>query len=234
MEKVLKILVATKSCQRDLKAGCHTAIRETWGALLPPDAELRFFVGGEKAPENLAADEVFTPSDDTYWVLWPKVKAIARYSVEHGYDFTFCCDTDTYVVPSKWRASGFEAYDFCGRMAPLNQEMGKPYPAVHFDNGEVADPFYAYMSGGVGYFFSRKAAPYIADDTATHRKSEDVAMGQVCGPLIQKKILTGAHLPLLEDKGSFHLGCGWYGGGHKDNRLDPAAAMRKKHSEMTR
>lgn len=243
----MKILIAVKSCQKDMEMGCHQAIRETWAPDLLSDIDLRFFMGGENpcSPGHAMADPYkkrhpFLPDeilleglDDTYWVLWPKVKRALQFSIENNYDYTFLCDTDTYLVPPHWYLSGFEKFDYSGRMAPApGLEMGKPYPRVNLSNGEFADPFYAYMSGGVGYFVSKKAAQIILADTA-YRQSEDVASGQILGPLIAQGVVTGAHLPDLEGKGAFHLNCGHFGGGHHgDKRLDPATAMRKKHEEM--
>lgn len=230
----VKILIGVKSCQKDMMGGCHEAIRDTWGYNLPDDTTLRFFMGGENPPCSLKADEILLSGlDDTYWVLWPKVVRALAYSVENEYDYSFLCDTDTYIVPARWRNSGFESYDFSGRMAPTpSLEMGKTYPRVDLSNGEFADPFYAYMSGGVGYFVSRRAAILILADTV-YRQSEDVAMGQILGPYIAEGRITGAHLPKLEGEGAFHLNCGHFGGGHRDDaRMNPATAVRKKHEEM--
>ena len=41
----MKILVAVKSCKRDIERGCHQVIRDTWGSKLPDNFTLRFFVG---------------------------------------------------------------------------------------------------------------------------------------------------------------------------------------------
>jgi hypothetical protein len=230
----MKILVGVKSCQKDMVGGCHDAIRETWGKSLPEGVDLRFFMGGLTPALPLPADEILLSGlDDTYWVLWPKVKKALEYSIEGGYDFSFLCDTDTYLVPSKWRYCGFDDFDFSGRLSAPTMTIGEVYPRKNLDNGEFADPFYAYMSGGVGYFVSRRAAEVIVADTK-YRQSEDVAMGQVLGPLIVEGKMTAAHLPNLEGQGAFHLCCGHFGGGHHgDQRKDPAVAMREMHKRIT-
>lgn len=231
MDSTVKILIGIKSCQKDMMGDCHQAIRETWGKNLPSDTDLRFFMGGTTPAVTLQFDEILLSGlDDTYWVLWPKVKKALEYSLQNNYDFSFLCDTDTYLIPMKWRSCGFEQFDFSGRMAPTpGLQMGMTYPRVNLSNGEFADPFYAYMSGGVGYFVSRKAAEIVLADNV-YRQSEDVAMGQILGPYIANGRITGSHLPNLEGVGAIHLCCGHFGGGHQgEDRKDPASAMRATH-----
>ena len=52
----MRLLIAIKSCERDMLNGCHTAIRETWGKDFPPNVDVRFFVGNGSA--SLKSDEV--------------------------------------------------------------------------------------------------------------------------------------------------------------------------------
>jgi hypothetical protein len=273
----MRILLAVKSCQRDMRDGAHQAIRDTWAKDLPPGVDVRFFIGGGQ-PFSLEEDEAWLFVDDGYWELTHKTRGICAYMCNQNYDFVYLCDTDTYLIPSKMLESGFEDYDFSGSWvcggswvcAPENQVpegvipnsetrlqgwsskqivldylskcklfrqetlekmepvilFGKPYPAHTDDRGGIVDPFYCYLSGGVGFFLSAKAAHEVAF-TRYYHFSEDIWVGQVLGPFMEKGLLKGGVL-----KGGFseHLCCGFYGGGHS-NRLSPAEAIRKRHAE---
>ena len=225
----MKLLLAVKSCRRDMQVGCHVAIRETWGANLPEGVDVRFFMGGD-GPILMEADELLLPVPDDYWTLTPKTKGICAYTVEHGYDYVYPCDTDTYLIPSRMLESDFAHYDFSGGHLCHGEHgkvLGVPYPKWVSPLGGIADPFYAYMSGGVGQFISRKAAQVLATTDYYHH-SEDVWVGQVLGPFIERNEMTGAVLVNFEGYAAWHLNCGFYGGGHKD-RLSPAEAVRRKH-----
>lgn len=188
---------------------------------------------GGTGPIWMDSDEINLPVDDGYWVLTPKTRGICNYAVENNYDFVYTCDTDTYLIPRRMLESGFEKYDFSGGHlchGEHGQELGKPYPAWTSPQGGVADPFYAYMSGGVGSFLSKKAAEKVAR-TEYYHHSEDVWVGQVLGPFIQSGELTAALLKNFEGYAAWHLNCGYYGGGHVD-RLSPAEAVRRKHNEL--
>lgn len=228
----MRLLLAVKSCQRDQQTFCHQAIRDTWAKDLPPGVDVRFFMGGNDPP-LMEADEVHLTVDDGYWELTPKTRGICAYAVLHDYDFVYPCDTDTYLVPARMLASNFRNFDFSGGHLCYGEhgaELGKPYPKWVSPRGGVADPFYAYMSGGVGFFMSHKAAREVAV-TKYYHHSEDVWVGQVLGPLIENGYLTGGVLKGFEHYAAWHLNCGYYGGGHA-NRLSPAEAIRKKHAEV--
>ena len=53
-----KVLIACSSCWKDLES--NQAIRSTWGAKLPPNWDLRFFLGGRNFTEEEQAT-LFTP-----------------------------------------------------------------------------------------------------------------------------------------------------------------------------
>src|SRR5277367_5778409 len=109
----MRLLVAIKSCQRDKVSGCHQAIRDTWGKDFPADVDVRFFVGGSEI--SLLADEVLVPVIDDLVNLPLKVREIAKYAIDKNYDFAYICDVDTFVIPKRLLASGFENYDYLGR-----------------------------------------------------------------------------------------------------------------------
>jgi Galactosyltransferase len=225
----MRLLLAVKSCQRDQQSFCHQAIRDTWGKNLPDGVDLRFFMGGTSMP-LMEADEVYFPVDDGYWELTPKTKGICKYTVDCHYDYVYLCDTDTYLVVPHLLESAFQKYDFSGGHLCYGEhgaELGKAYPRWVSPRGGVADPFYAYMSGGVGFFLSKKAAEAVAT-TSYYHHSEDVWVGQVLGPMIASGEIKAGVLKDFEGYAAWHLNCGYYGGGHT-NRLSAAEAIKKHH-----
>ena len=104
----MRILVAVKSCNRDMANGCHQAIRDTWGKDFPPNVDVRFFVGEyDNANEaRLLTDEIRLHVVDDLVHLPIKVREMANWSLEQGYDYTYLCDVDTFVIPKRLRVSG--------------------------------------------------------------------------------------------------------------------------------
>ena len=243
----MRLLIAVKSCQRDLLDGAHEAIRETWGKNLPLNVDLLFFVGGENPPA-LQDDERHVLAPDGYWELHPKILEILDYGVRHDYDFIDLCDTDTYFVISKLMSSGFENYDYSGGpINPKDAAFGVAYESTRTSSNYgnyVISPFYAYLSGGHGTILSQRAAKLIVGAPRGLWNSEDLIIGQILGPGIQTgelkaKVLDNfANQIVHPDKShggpaAWHLGCGYYGGGHTDGRVNVSAALKKKHQEIT-
>lgn len=223
----MRLLIAVKSCLRDKNNGSHQAIRDTWAKYLPPDVDLRFFVGGERT--TLEPDEVYVSAPDDYWSLPLKTREIARYAVKNQYDFTFLCDTDTYVWPAKLLKCGFEEHDYCGgwQLPCHDWVLGKDYHDFIDDKGNVVDPIYVWMSGGVGYFLSYKAAKAVSNNRIQHW-AEDIQTGLVLGPLIGEGKLKAKLLPKFDGVAAQHLGCGEYVKWRKLNPL-PGEETRKMH-----
>jgi hypothetical protein len=198
----VKLLVAVKSCNRDKANGCHQAIRETWGKDFPANVDVRFFVGsGGLSDDWLLTDEIRVNADDTLVALPVKVRKMAEWSVEHGYDYSYFCDVDTFVIPKRLLASGFENYDYFGRF----MISGVPQLIKDFKDGRLGTVHnvWNYASGGVGYFLSYKAAELIATMIPVHY-AEDFSVGQVLGPLTNSGELKVAYPP------KFDLYCAWH------------------------
>ena len=157
----MRVLIAIKSCNKDAARGCHRAIRETWGAEVE-GADLRFFVGEDPLAFRSADTIVLPNCPDDYAGLPQKTRAILAWSINHGYDFTFLCDTDTFLIPPRLLACGFENYDLTGCIGG-NLEGGKYFP---------------WPSGGAGYFLSQKAA-WIVALSKTIDTAEDRMIGQI-------------------------------------------------------
>jgi len=177
----MKLLIAVKSCQRDLKLGFHDVIRSTWGK----DAkalgiDVRFFVGAEATPYQ--SDEVHVKSADDYNALPYKTREICRWANGKMLDYLFLCDTDTFLIPKKMLECGFDKYDYAGK---ISQPVNKPFRYEHTGregHKEYHERCYPWASGGYGYFLSRKAFQEVAFE---HPMStcEDLWVGNVIGKL---------------------------------------------------
>lgn len=165
----MKLLLAIKGCERDQKTGVHQVLRETWVRNVT-DADIYFFIGHGSHP--LEPDEVRLDCGDAYLDLPAKTRAILKWSLEQNYDFTFLCDTDTYVVPDRLLASGFEEFDLVGL---FNGEIGVP---------KATDGHWAWVSGGNGYWLSKRATEIVVKHEPTHW-AEDFYVGQVLAPYFQ-------------------------------------------------
>jgi len=176
-----KLLIAVKSCQRDLKLGFHDVIRTTWGK----DAkalgiDVRFFVGAEAIPYQ--SDEVHVKSADDYNALPYKTRDICRWANGKMVDYVFLCDTDTFLVPSKMLMCGFEKYDYVGK---ISQPVDKPFRYEHTGREgqkEYHEHIFPWASGGYGYFLSRKAFKEVAFEHPMSQ-CEDLWVGQVVGKM---------------------------------------------------
>lgn len=127
----MKPLVLIASCARD-RAG-----QESQAKLLRGIIDYRFALGAGNA--NPVEDELILPVRDDYLALPVKMRAAFRWALEHGYDYVFKADRDSWLHAERLLASGrehFEAgHDFVGL-------VGKP--------GDCC-------GGGAGYWLSRKA-----------------------------------------------------------------------------
>lgn len=111
MEK--KTLIAIVTCRTRAHSWAQ-AIRDTWLPLVPPEkADVRFFVGRG----DLVVPEYVVQLDclDDYQSLPDKVRSIARWAKEHGYDFMLKCDDDCVIKPVELLSSGYENYEYSGK-----------------------------------------------------------------------------------------------------------------------
>ena len=114
----MKILIAVISHRAGRKQ--RELIRATLNKVVGMD--VRFFVGNgaEDADDCVGLD-----CDDSYEGLPSKIKAIARYAVEHDYDYLVKCDDDVILDPDALLKTGFWEYDFTGTIDP---EVGLECP----------------------------------------------------------------------------------------------------------
>jgi hypothetical protein len=204
------LLVAVKSCRADLARGYHQAIRDTWGSDIK-DADLRFFVGQGETISDLREDEEVVNVPDDYDSLPQKTLAILDWAESQNYDFIFLADTDTYVVINKLMKCGFEKVDYMGHNTwPLG--VAQPYVARDRHGKDWPMPqCYAWMSGGYGYFLSRKAAAYVLGSKPPLTWAEDVMVGQILGPLYNMGLVK---IQNIEPNITFHFPQGEYKSGY--------------------
>ena len=108
----MKTLIALITCHS--RGAYADAQRDTWVKKLPESLEYRFFLGPSNREPK--ADEVFLDCDDSYGGLPSKVRAVVRWAMEHGYDYTVKIDDDTVLNPSAFLNSGYERHDFTGHV----------------------------------------------------------------------------------------------------------------------
>lgn len=97
-----------------------------------------------KCTEGDATPSAYTPKDDEvvlhapddYFHLVFKVRKMHKWALEHGFDYVYKCDTDTYVDLERLMKSGFEQYDFVGWQS---------------------SPHHPVVAGGGGYWLSKRA-----------------------------------------------------------------------------
>lgn len=176
----MSLLVAVKSCEADMNRGLHEAIRQTWGQDIAP---VYFFMGNADGTYSSSKnDEIELNCLDGYNDLPFKTREILRWMLRGPYyEHVLLVDTDTYLVPRKVKTIGYENYDYMGvNSRPFGQTF--PYHAPGRD-GMVwyGDKTYPWMSGGFGYFLSRKAAEMIVK-VDPNMWAEDMFCGQILGP----------------------------------------------------
>jgi hypothetical protein len=199
----MSLLFAVKSCQADRMRGDHQVIRDTWGRDIK-DGDLRFFVGGRIPDGEQRADEVGLNCADDYHSLPYKTREILRWSVTQGYDRTFLCDTDTYVIPSKLMKTDFQKFDYFG---VNGRELGVtfPYHAPDRDGNRWFLPHcYPWASGGFGYSLTKKASLFIVN-SEPNIWAEDLWVGQIMGPLYKTGQITMANVNQLEGQATWHF-----------------------------
>lgn len=180
-----KLIICVKSCQANLERGDHHIIRSTWGK----DAkalgiDVRFFVGASQHPTkmiNYQSDETSLKCPDDYDGLPYKTREICRWANGKAVDYIFLADNDTFLVPRKMLACGFEKYDYVGKI-DRDPQVPFPYEASSRERYLKLDKCYPWASGGFGYFLSRKAFQEVAFDTPT-TWAEDLWVAQSLGSL---------------------------------------------------
>jgi hypothetical protein len=72
-------------------------------------------------------DVVALDCDDSYMGLPEKIRAMARWAVEHEYDFALKSDDDTVLRPAAILASGYEKHEYSGKANRPPQPYTVPF-----------------------------------------------------------------------------------------------------------
>jgi len=131
-------------------------LRKAWVSEVPADkADVFFFVGrGEPIVDTAGVVEL--DCDDSYWGLPDKVRAIARWSIAHGYDYMLKCDDDVLVLPEMLLTSGYDRQPYTGRINRTPTD-DRPY----------AVPI------GFCYWLSRQCMELIKDEPTPTKHNDD-------------------------------------------------------------
>jgi hypothetical protein len=231
----VKTLIAVVSYFGDSDRGSHQAIRDTWGQdAISAGFDLRFFIGRRspgwtvKSEDEILLDEKRLvldgdPDDHEYWQSL--IDGILRWSIEQNYEFTFVCCNDTFIIPHKLMACGFEKYDYSGQFVPIVD-----FPLGMKSTDEIyGHNLYLWADAGVGWFVSKRAAEFVILGEKDGWPF-DIHVGQVLGPIIGWGCLRAATIPGFWDNISYHyrfatgIGynpeCGWQKEMHERHKND--------------
>jgi len=201
----MSLLVAVKSCWRDRTLGFHDAIRETWGRdLKQAGVHVMFFLGHRDSgyflrhPEGeavaLLRDEFVVDCADDYNALPHKTRGIAKWSLPKICDHVFLCDNDTIVNAKALLTLPYQLFDYAGHFKGGQDELGRTF-AYKDHTGEYPN-CYPWASGGFGYFISKPAAELLVE-TFPKLWAEDMYVGNVLGPEIQRGNMLGGALRMI-------------------------------------
>ena len=125
-----------------------------------PNARNTILVQSSVPPVSYSpqGDEIMLPCPDDYMHVSWKTRHMFKWALERGFDYTFQCCVDTWVNLDRLLQSGFEKYDYSGRVCGA---MG----------------YGTWARGGTGYWLSRKAMQAVVSHPVTVY-SEDCSVGQ--------------------------------------------------------
>lgn len=104
-----KILIAVKCCHS--RQNYAEASRQTWIKNIH-GMDYKVFYG--HGSHELKSDEVQLDVPDGYPDLCTKIHEMIRWAYDHGYEYLFQVDDDTYVHPDRLFSSDFRNRDFVG------------------------------------------------------------------------------------------------------------------------
>lgn len=209
----MKVIFAVISYQGDAQNGNHDLIRETWGKDVI-GADLKFFIGRRGAhfvpqPDEVLVDFQRTRSCKHEWWesykdccqdFWQvQVRSMLGWALLYEYDFIYLCSTDTFVVPRKLLAMGFEKYDYSGYFTPEELALG-----VQSTWDIYAEKRYAWADIGNGLFLSKKAAALVLAEPINYQWV-DQHIAQALGPYVKSGFITAARLLAFRNNIAWHF-----------------------------
>ncbi len=108
----MKTLLAIVNARH--RADWRDIIRKTWLPQVPRDHTDVFFFVGNGSPISDPEGVVELNCSDEYKNLPEKVRSIARWASEQGYDHVLKIDDDVVLRPQMFLGSGFDKHDFSG------------------------------------------------------------------------------------------------------------------------
>jgi len=204
------------SYEGDATNGNNQLIRETWGKdVLTVGADLRFFIGRRSPTFIPQSDEVLvdflkyrTSCQHAWWEsyvnccqdFWQvQARSILSWSLTQGYDFTYLCSTDTFLVPRRLMATGFENYDYSGQFIPEHIPLG-----VRSTEDIYAEKRYAWADVGHGLFLSKHAANLVLREPPNYQYT-DQHIAQHLGPFIERGEATAYRIPNFRNNVAWHF-----------------------------
>ena len=199
----MRILFAINSFDVAAKKGWHQVIRETWGKDVSP-ADLRFFIPRVK-DYQLQPDEVFLDVSAEYEKICIEVIEMLKWGVQQGYDYIMMASTDSFVLPKKVLACGFEKYDYAGDWAfggnvPFGEResFARVYHFTTGDGYAASHRLYDWAGCGPVRILSKKAAAIVAPcrkEAEYWHSADDIMIGQILGPHIKSGEILPYRIP---------------------------------------
>ena len=211
----MRTLIAVISYQGDADNGNNQLIRETWGKdCQDAGLDLKFFIGRRNSkfafqPDEVPADfqtsrtcahqwwESYVNCCQDFWQV--QVRSMLQWSVNQNYDFTYLCSTDTFIVPRKLMATGFEKYDYSGYFVPEQLPLGQKSTWDIY-----AEKRYAWADVGNGMFLSKQACQAVLAEPTNYQYT-DQHIAQHLGPYIERGELTAGKLLDFRNNIAYHF-----------------------------
>lgn len=139
-------LILIASCKAWRTNGINDAARKTWIAAWGDRISYKFVLG--RGCENPLEDELVLDVDDGYEGLTQKVQASRKWANENGFEYTFHCGADTYVIVPRLLSCEYEQHDYSGFL-------------IHDEHRLYAPRNIQFAQGGGGYFLSAVAGAAV-------------------------------------------------------------------------
>ena len=135
---MLKSIIFVCTYPPDLASGKLVAVRDTWATYWPGIFPVKYVF--DNTHKNPAPDEIILDVPTGLLNTSFKTHEIAKWALDHDYDYAFLVPTDCYVAVDRLAKSGFEKVDYTGFHSYDEHHIG----------------------GGSGYWLSKKSLMAVA------------------------------------------------------------------------